>query len=105
MGWDNDGRYYSRSRRENGRVVREYIGGGQVGELVARFDAVEREKRLTDREVARAEREKVVELDVLLYELDKLADLLVQAAMLAAGYHQHKRGNWRKRRANQHQSD
>lgn len=28
MGWDKDGRYYTRSKRVNGRVAREYVGGG-----------------------------------------------------------------------------
>jgi len=31
MGWDQ-GRYYTRSRKVNGRVVREYIGTGRVAE-------------------------------------------------------------------------
>ena len=38
MGWDK-GKYYSRSKKVNGRVVREYVGGGRVGlagELMAR---------------------------------------------------------------------
>jgi hypothetical protein len=29
MGWDR-GRYYTRSRKVNGRVVREYVGTGPV---------------------------------------------------------------------------
>jgi hypothetical protein len=33
-----------------------------------------------------------------LYQLAELADLLVRAALVAAGYHRHDRGNWRKRR-------
>ena len=46
MGWDKGGRYYTRSRRENGRVVREYIGGGRAGAIVAQFDAIHRDQRL-----------------------------------------------------------
>ena len=46
MGWDK-GRYYTRSKKVNGRVVREYIGAGRVAELVAQQDTLEREKRLS----------------------------------------------------------
>ena len=98
MGWDKNGRYYTRSRRVNGRVVREYIGGGPCGALIAKFDAIERDKRATARLDERAEREGIDALDVPLKELNELADLLVQAALVAAGFHQHNRGEWRKRR-------
>lgn len=98
MGWDKDGRYYTRSRREDGRVVREYIGGGRVGELVAQLDAIERDKRETDRECAKIERERMAARDVSMAELNELADLVARAALSAAGYTQHHRGEWRKRR-------
>jgi hypothetical protein len=32
--------------------------------------------------------------------LGETTDLLARAALLAAGFHQHKRGEWRKRRGN-----
>jgi len=100
MGWDKDGRYYTRSRRENGRVVREYIGGGVLGELAAQMDAITRDKRDTDREGNRIFRQEIETLDASVAELNELADLLVAAALLAAGFRQHNRGNWRKRRGN-----
>lgn len=105
MGWDKDGRYYTRSRRKNGRVVREHIGGGKLGELAARLDAIDREKRAVERAAARAERQEIDALDAPLNELDELADLLVRAALLAAGFHQHHRGNWRKRRDHDREAD
>ena len=37
-------------------------------------------------------------LDAPLNDLNDLAELLAHAALLAAGFHQHKRGEWRKRR-------
>src|SRR5437763_4606850 len=98
MGWDKGGRYYTRSRRENGRVVREYVGGGPAGALVAQLDAIEREKRETDRQCARVERERVADLDAPVIQLDELADLLARAALLAAGFRQHHRGESRRRR-------
>jgi hypothetical protein len=98
MGWDKNGRYYTRSKRVNGRVVREYIGGGRAGELVAQMDAIDREKRETARQCTRLEREEIAQLDAPLEELNELADRLDRAALLAAGYVQHSRGEWRKKR-------
>lgn len=98
MGWDKGGRYYTRSRRVNGRVFREYVGGGEVGRLVARVDARDRAKRLAARTRERAARAELARTDQPLLELGDLAGLLAHAALLAAGFHQHHRGEWRKTR-------
>ncbi len=98
MGWDKNGRYYTRSRRVNGRVVREYVGGGRVGQLAARLDALARQDREAERVAGRAEREEVAALDAQLADLNERADLLARAALAAAGFAQHHRGEWRKRR-------
>jgi hypothetical protein len=97
MGWDRRG-YYYRSRKVNGRVEREYIGTGQLAELVARMDALEREQREVERACCRAERAELEALDGPVNELNDLAELVARAALVAAGYRQHKRGPWRKRR-------
>jgi hypothetical protein len=99
MGWDK-GRYYTRSRKVKGRVVREYVGTGEVAELVAQMDTIERERREAERADRRAER---AELDALEAPLDRMcqeAELLAHAALVAAGFRQHKRGEWRKKRGN-----
>jgi hypothetical protein len=98
MGWDKGGRYYTRSQRENGRVIREYIGGGAAGALVAQLDAIDRDRREEERVMARLAQEEVEALDAPLLELDALCDQLARAALLAAGYRQHHRGEWRKAR-------
>jgi hypothetical protein len=97
MGWDR-GRYYSRSRKVDGRVVREYVGGGLAGQLAAQLDAAERQKRELDRAERMAMRADVEALDAKVDELDEVAKLLAGAALLAAGYRRHNRGEWRKRR-------
>ena len=97
MGWER-GRYYTRSKRVKGRVVREYIGMGHLAALVSQMDALERQKRQVERDAQRAERAEVEALDAPLDELNDLADLLARAALVAAGYRQHNRGEWRKQR-------
>ena len=99
MGWDK-GRYYTKSRKVNGRVVREYIGTGEVAELAAQSDATNRADREAARKARRAEKSELDALDATLKELNDLADQLASAALVAADFHQHKRGEWRKRRVN-----
>src|SRR5256885_1095839 len=38
VGWDKGGRYYTRSRKINGQVVREYVGSGPAADAAARSD-------------------------------------------------------------------
>jgi hypothetical protein len=97
MGWDR-GRYYTRSRKVNGRVVREYVGTGRAAELAAQLDALERERRQGEAEALRRQKAELAALDADIKALAETADLLASAALLAAGYHLHKRGEWRKRR-------
>jgi hypothetical protein len=97
VGWDRRG-YYYRVRKVGGRVVREYCGSGRAAELLARRDALERERREQDRLALRLEKAHLDALDADCDTLNDIAQLVAHAALLAAGYHQHKRGQWRKRR-------
>ena len=108
MAWERrerGGAYYTRSRKVNGRVIREYVGGGTLGEIAARMDALERLRREEEAALWREERERLEALDGLTEEVCEAAEVLAQAALVAAGYHQHKRGEWRKRRENQSPKD
>jgi hypothetical protein len=96
MGWERG--YYYRVRRVNGRVVREYVGRGEVAELIARMDALERERRHLDALALRHEKAELATLEADIDALAETTDLAARAALLAAGYHRHHCGEWRKRR-------
>src|SRR5262245_17598348 len=97
MGWDR-GRYYTRSKKVNGRVVREYVGTGGVAELAAQMDALEREQRQLDALALRNEQAELAAIDAEMKTLTEVTDLVARAALVASGFHQHKRGEWRRRR-------
>ena len=80
-------KYVYRSRRINGRVVKEYLGSGAEAEEAARRDAA------TRAQVAELKR-----IGVILDALHIVIQVLIEDHMLAAGYHKPNRGPWRKRR-------
>lgn len=92
------GLYYTRSRREDGRIVREYVGGGELGELAAQMDAEKRQSRREERAARKQERERLEAVMEPVEELCEAAEVIARAALLASGYRQHNRGEWRKRR-------
>jgi hypothetical protein len=96
MGWERG--YFYRVRKESGRVVREYVGRGPVAILAAKLDALEREKRQVQAHDLRHEKHALAVLEADLKALEQTTDLLARAALLAAGFHQYNRGEWRKRR-------
>lgn len=101
MSWEQrgtSGRYYTRSRRVDGRIVREYVGYGPIAELVALRDEAERRRREEEVRAWREEREELERLDAEAGEMCELAELLSRAALVTAGYRQHQRGEWRKPR-------
>ncbi len=95
---ERGGLYYTRSRKENGRVVREYGGGGVLGQIAALEDEYERRRREEEAAFWKEERERLEELSAPVDELCEAAEILARAALLAAGYRRHNRGEWRKRR-------
>ena len=104
MPWKGPGkRYYYQAQRVNGRIVYTYYGTGRTAALIAGIDQLDRERRQQERWEAQMARNEFAELaatpeDLLL--LLEQAQSAASAALVAAGYHQHKRGEWRKKRAN-----
>jgi hypothetical protein len=95
---ERGGRYYTCSRKEGGRVIREYVGGGVLGELVARMDAQERQRREEEAAAWKEERDRLDRLAGLLNEFCEDVETVTRAALIAAGSRPHKRGEWRKGR-------
>ena len=103
MGWEERGgkRYYYRKHRVGSRVVSEYIGGGEVGELADDLDRAERQKKANDKRKERLMfeeiRRKFDTIDELLDPVEMNIRDITGAYLLVQGYHTHK-GQWRRMR-------
>lgn len=98
MAWEGrarGGRYYTRSRRVGGRVVREYIGAGPVGELAAALDQLDQAEREAARQAWQAERAAVLAAAADVTAFGRLVDDALALALTDAGLHNH-RGEWRR---------
>jgi len=101
MAWESrrgKGRYYTRSRKVNGRVEREYIGSGPMAEFQSALDLMERWPRQEEAYARRVERDRMAELDRLVADYCERVESVACAELEAAGYHKHNRGEWRRRR-------
>jgi hypothetical protein len=103
MAWEKRGAssYYYRSVRDpDGRVRRLYLGTehSPAAQLAANQDAERRAQQQTDRAARLAEREHQEAAEAPLRQLCKQTDMLMKAALLAAGFHQHARCTWRRKR-------
>jgi hypothetical protein len=90
--------YLYRSVRRGGRVTSEYVACGAAALLLAQGDRLIHDKRtiaLPEDPEVRQQRD---ELERALDTLAADARALAHAALTEAGYHQHKRGEWRRRR-------
>jgi hypothetical protein len=99
MAWERRGSnlYYYQSQRLDGRVLKKYVGTGEVAQAIARADETIRRSRVARSERARVELEEAKTLASAGQELWEAADILAAAQLVAAGYHTHK-GEWRMRR-------
>jgi hypothetical protein len=99
VAWETkDGnRYYYRSVRDGERVRKEYVGKGEIAELIAHATEARRLAREDRRERERDELERLEALVAPVQELDGQAEALVGALLVAAGYRKRK-GEWRLRR-------
>ena len=86
--------YFYRKRREGGRVVSEYVGGGRVAALCSQLDDAERAEGEARRASERGGREAEEALDGLLDTIGAALRTAAACELIAAGCHNH-RGQWR----------
>src|SRR5262249_54852216 len=100
MPWEQVGqrRYYYRNLRISGRSVRRYVGTGPVAELAAAADELRKLKWAIEARERQGEQVRHRQAEGPLLSLCGATDVLSRAALVAAGYHQHDRGAWRRSR-------
>lgn len=102
MAWESRngrGRYYTRSRKVNGRIVREYVGSGELAELLAEQDEIQREARRLQAEAWQKEKARLQAEAQAVAALCAEVDLLASAVLLEAGFYRPDRGQWRQKRS------
>jgi hypothetical protein len=99
MAWeDRNGKsYYHRKERRGSSVKSVYVGTGMVAQFSAEMDGQERQTKEAERRALRREIEKQDAIDARIDAVCDLTEKLVAAALIAAGFHRHKR-QWRFKR-------
>jgi hypothetical protein len=100
MSWETRARgtrYYTRSRRQQGQIVREYIGKGDEAERIAAIDCQARRQREEVRDAEGSIRRATDDEEAPIIALHAQAEMLTRGALLVAGFHRHHR-QWRRRR-------
>jgi len=103
MAWERRGKtgkwfYYDARRTLNGRVVKKYLGRGERASSAAAAIARSRAQQAADRQAVQKEQARLAVPDIQTAELGKVALLLMEAILLACGYHRQNYGKWRKKR-------
>jgi hypothetical protein len=99
MGWEQRGtfQYFYKKEREGSRVKSIYVGRGDLAQLSAKFCAMQQDEcRLMNQKLGR-EQGLLEAFDSVNLEMERAVKTITEAALIAAGFHQHKR-QWRKRR-------
>lgn len=79
----NGNLYYYRKRREGNRVISEYVGGGEVGLLIARYEIIEQAKAEKEKEARKAARFECEAADRKLDDLEKQLNKFLETYLLA----------------------
>jgi hypothetical protein len=101
VAWERrgDGVYYYKTERQGGRVRKRYIGNGELAHIIAHADQTRRRVWAERKAKERAELDEARSLASAGGKLYEAVEVLAVAEVVAAGYHRHKGGEWRMRRA------
>jgi hypothetical protein len=80
------------------RVTQVYVGRGRAGEVAAAAVALRRRQREAAARELAAEEAGLREVEASVLEAGAWATVLARVELVVRGYHQHDRGEWRKRR-------
>jgi hypothetical protein len=100
MAWETRGdrRYFYRSYRAGGRVLRAYFGTGPAAVLAADRIAVERAAQVEESALLHVDRAQQEPAERAFESLTAATQLALAAELLAAGFQRYHRGAWRRRR-------
>jgi hypothetical protein len=102
MPWESRnrrGRYYHRKYRRNGKTFKEYFGTGPLAEQAAAEDVQRIANNRAQRKARKVDEESWQEAQDPLDQLSQLTSILLQGTLIAAGYYQHDRGEWRRKKS------
>jgi len=96
MAWETRGArpYYYKSRRIGNVVRKTYLGSGEVAKQAAANDAAAKVKRVANQTALAEFQTRLAGVDQLAADVDQGVRLLTEAALLTAGFREH-RGEWR----------
>lgn len=96
VAWElrNKRRYFYRGVRRDGKVAKVYLGAGDAARHAAAVCAAAKAERAADREELTTFQCQLAEADRLAATVRQGVNLLMEAELLAEGFHLH-RGQWR----------
>jgi hypothetical protein len=94
----NNGKlYYYKKRREGDRVVSEYVGSGELAEIIDLTSRLEHNHKEEIRVRIQSLQADTDQINSLVDSHSAMVDKLVESYLCGLGYHKH-RGQWRQRR-------
>jgi hypothetical protein len=97
MPWEMRGNvaHFYRNVRRDGAPSKIYYGAGRGAKIAAGITVLRQAERTAAKEAARHEIELLDRLLSLTRDVNEWADLLMSAALFAAGFHRPRRHTWR----------